>query len=981
MNLSLEKEIKNYTEISRQSEVTTTKIYQFFKTYIGDSIKIIDKSKKILEEYFKELHKEPCQTTNNLSFLGFYNDIQKYITKLRDIYLSIDQNVTNKLEYLLKRMRNNHCLALKELTNLSLVMNDNKLKLEKYKNNYFNAYKIVIDQEKRIIDLSDNKNIKEETFSRNNDLLSKFTSDLENQESIYNNEIKKVNKNIESSEQEYLRIIKVFKDEYSNKLNVILNAFNDFKKDIKNIAEIHTDILPKIEKATKFVNIDKDINDFVKKNNYIGDNKKRFLLEKFLDYKNLRYSPLNDDKNIINNKSYKQLDIRDKKKFLKILNLGKIDENEDVGVENNKIKTQEEQIINEYLMNIIMDIIKYENKIDDNKYKYITEFIKKKPDNIVIVINLLLNQCIKSFMKISNIENLYLLSDLLNSIINTASKNNNIFEVCYIAIFIAEKTIYFNKDNIYNKCYLCKVLSEKPIFSDTKFWTDMIIQKINIGAEINTKMEIEKREREKNGNKNDTMMKKVKGIIGMFNFNNDKNKELEIIENEILYGQLYEEKLPLYSVEIIEEYIQHFSNFNFEQKKASQLILELAEKYKFDDSFVTYFMAKLNSNMRLNSEDLMKNKKNNFEKELKELDYNKLYFNSSNDGATIKYKRILDTKMRGLIYSLKYIEIKDFPNILALNKNYNKILIKIIYKNILIKYHDMDIQNHINIWKILLNYSDITKNYDYNKLKKELNLDNQNTSVVIEQLKDSKDIIDLDVLRTNFDVNKEENQIKVSNILKCMRKAKTNLKYCQGMNFVAAFLLNITNNEEETFYLFLSILDGTDYGNLFVKDLEKLKKYFYVFGRLMNVLLPELEFFLKDNKVDVSYFVSPWFITLFTSTLQNIKDKKNPKILLRIFDLFFFSGWKSIIKIGISLLKNYESTIMNLGFEELLRFLISNILKSDFFQKENYEQLMQIQINFKIKSSLISDIENEYEMKKKLAKFGQKFSTGIPTDN
>ena len=71
---------------------------------------------------------------------------------------------------------------------------------------------------------------------------------------------------------------------------------------------------------------------------------------------------------------------------------------------------------------------------------------------------------------------------------------------------------------------------------------------------------------------------------------------------------------------------------------------------------------------------------------------------------------------------------------------------------------------------------------------------------------------------------------------------------------------------------------------------------------------------------------------------------------------------------------------MNLSFEELLRFLITNILKSDFFQKENYEQLMQIQINFKIKSSLISDIENEYEMKKKLAKFGEKFATGISAE-
>ena len=978
MNSNLEKEIKNYTEITKQSEVTTSKIYQFFKTFIGDSLKILDKSKKILEEYLKELHKEPCMTTNNLSFLGFYNDIHRYINKLRDTYLSIEQNVTNKLENLLKRMRNNHYLALKDLSNLSLAMNDNKLKLEKYKNNYFNAYKIVIDQEKKIIHLKDNKSFKQEDFSRNNELLSKYIADLENQESIYNNEVKKVNKQIEASEEVYLKIIKIFKEEYGNKLNVILKALNDFKKDVKNIVEINTEIMPKIEKSTKFVNVDKDINAFVEQNNYLGDNKKRFALEKFLDYKILRNNALNEEKNKISNKSSKQLDINDRKKFLKILNLGKVDEDE--GKENIGAKTEEERIINEYLMNIIMDIIKEDHKIDDNKYKYITEFIKKKPENIVIAIDLLLNQCTKSFMKISNIDNLYLLSDLLNSMIIAGSKNNNIFEVCYIAIFIAEKTIYFNKDNIYNKCYLCKILSEQQIFSDPKFWTDMIIQKINIGVELNTRMEIEKREREKNDNKNDTMIGKVKGIIGMFNFNNDKNKEIEIIENEILYGQIYEEKLPLYSVEIIEEYIQHFSNFNFEQKKASKLIYELAEKYKFDDSFVTYFMAKLNSNMCLNSEDLLKNKKNNFEKELEELDYNKLYFNSSNDGATIKYKRILDPKMRGLIYSLKYIEIKDFPNILALNKNYNKILIKIIYKNILIKYHDMDIQKHINIWKILLNYSDIKKYYDYNKLKKELNLDSQNLNYYIDKLKDSKDIIDLDVLRTNFDINKDENQIKVSNILKAIRKAKTSLKYCQGMNFVAAFLLNITNNEEETFYLFLSILDGTDYGKLFVKDLEKLKKYFYVFGRLMNVLLPELDFFLKDNKVDVSYFVSPWFITLFTNTFQNIKDKQNPKILLRIFDLFFFSGWKSIIKIGISLLKNFESTIMNLSFEELLRFLISNILKSDFFQKENYEQLMQIQINFKIKSSLISDIENEYEMKKKLAKFGDKFATGISAE-
>ena len=466
----------------------------------------------------------------------------------------------------------------------------------------------------------------------------------------------------------------------------------------------------------------------------------------------------------------------------------------------------------------------------------------------------------------------------------------------------------------------------------------------------------------------------------MFNYyyDKDKGKENEIIENEILFKQLYDEKLPLYSVEVIEDYIQHFSNFNFGQKNASKLILEMSEKYKFNESFVTYFMAKLNSNMCLNIEDLLRNKKENiYEKELKELNYDNLYFNSSNNGSNIKYKRILDPKLRGLIYSLKYINIKDFPNILALNKACNKTLVKIIYKNILIKYHDMDIKTHINIWKILINYSDIQKLHDYKKIKKELNIEEYNAKTTIEQLKNSKDIIDLDIIRTNFDSNKEENQQKISSILKCIRYVKNNLKYCQGMNFIAAFLLNITNDEEEAFYLFLSIFDRTDYGKLFIKDLEKLKKFFYVFGRLLNVLLPELDFYFKENKIDVSYFISPWFITLFTNAFQNIKDKKNPKILLRIFDLFFFSGWKSIIKIGISLLKNYENIIMNLTFESLLHFLITKIIKSDFFQNENYDQLIQITYNFKIKNSLISDIENEYEMKKKLAKFGNKFSTGI----
>ena len=967
MNLNLEKEIKSYTELNKQYEITFTKFILFFRTFATEGTKMIEKSNKFLEEYFIELRKEPSASTNNITFLSFYNDINRALNKLKTIFNDININIAEKLNEVLKKMVNNNNNGLERFTKLSQTINENKLKLEKFKYNYFNACKNVIEQEKRIIKLRDNKKVKEEDFIKNNEILGKYESTAENLESTYKSELNKFNKLLETSENTYNEIIKTFKDEYHNKLKSIYDSLEQLNKNVNTSNEINNELSFKINKACKCLNIERDLTLFSEKNNYYNENKKRFLTEKFLDYKLF----INDEKNKKNNsKENINLNKDILNKYKKIINLGKA-KGEDK-LQNEEIiefKNDEEKNVNEYLINLLKD----ENKIDKKKFEFISEFINKNPKNINLVMDVLLNQFKKSsFIKLANLDNLNLLSQLLNSILFIATKNQNVFEANYIVIFLAEKMIYFTKDNIYNKYYMNKILSKNFIFSDQKFWMDLIVKKIKMLGDVIINMQMEKIEKERNEtNKNEKMFKKMKGIFNI----GGKNKENIMIENEILYGQLYEEKLPIFAVQVIEEYINHFSNFNFDQKIASKLILDLNDKYKFDDSFVTYFMAKLNSNMCLSE--------NSSQKEIKEINYDKLYFNSAFN-SIIKYKHVFDPKLRGLIYSLSYLELKDFPKLFALNKVYNKELVKIIYKNILIKYHDMDIKTHLNIWKILLDYYNIKKLYNYSEIKKQLGIPSTIEEIMknfnIEDFQNSKDIIDLDIVRTHFSNNKTENQLKIRNILKSIRQAKYNLKYCQGMNYVAAFLLNITNDEEEAFYLFLSIFDCTDYGKLFVDDLAKLKKYFYVFGRLLNVLLPELDFYLKDNKVDVSYFVSPWLITLFTNTFQNIKDKNNPKILLRILDLFFFSGWKSIIKIGITLLKNYENTIVNLTFEELLQFLIGNILKSDFFQKENFDQLMKIKINFKIKTSLIADIENEYEMKKKLDKFGINLSTNRIAD-
>ena len=111
-------------------------------------------------------------------------------------------------------------------------------------------------------------------------------------------------------------------------------------------------------------------------------------------------------------------------------------------------------------------------------------------------------------------------------------------------------------------------------------------------ADILTREEIEKIEKIKEANKNSSMLNKMKNMFGT-----KKDIENQKIENEILYNQIYNEKLPNYCVIILNDFLRHFLNFEFDPKKASEIVVDLSFKYKFDQSYITYFIAQLNSNM------------------------------------------------------------------------------------------------------------------------------------------------------------------------------------------------------------------------------------------------------------------------------------------------------------------------------------------------------------------------------------------------
>ena len=247
------------------------------------------------------------------------------------------------------------------------------------------------------------------------------------------------------------------------------------------------------------------------------------------------------------------------------------------------------------------------------------------------------------------------------------------------------------------------------------------------------------------------------------------------------------------------------------------------------------------------------------------------------------------------------------------------------------------------------------------KLKKEYNY-----KEILAKTNDEKakyDIkIDIDRTAVNSDNIQLHRQI-LSNILYALSQSNGDIKYCQGMNFIACVLYEIFG-EEEAFYIFLSFFKNTDYPIIFAKDLQKLKAFFYVFNRIIQLYEPELSSFLNTRNATANTFLPPWFITLFMSSHQYVRDNIN--VMVRILDNFIISGWKGLMIVGISLLHNFEYTLMNKKYEAMMEFLINDIWKSDFFENKNIDKLEEYFETVKINKNLIKNIELEYIQEQKL---------------
>lgn len=119
---------------------------------------------------------------------------------------------------------------------------------------------------------------------------------------------------------------------------------------------------------------------------------------------------------------------------------------------------------------------------------------------------------------------------------------------------------------------------------------------------------------------------------------------------------------------------------------------------------------------------------------------------------------------------------------------------------------------------------------------------NENT----EYIKTVDEVISMDVNRSYTNI-KNMKQATLKNILRTYAFYNSEIKYCQGMNFLAGFLLMFFKDEKLAFKAFSGLIDKFGMNELFKEDLPLLKLFFYKLDRLISMYLPDLYSHFKDE--------------------------------------------------------------------------------------------------------------------------------------
>ncbi|CAD8065271.1 unnamed protein product [Paramecium primaurelia] len=409
-------------------------------------------------------------------------------------------------------------------------------------------------------------------------------------------------------------------------------------------------------------------------------------------------------------------------------------------------------------------------------------------------------------------------------------------------------------------------------------------------------------------NQNNIVQKGFKIIGSIFkNLQTNQQSQLELNESEISYM-------------IMEEINLFLTSLKLQSDLSTEIIIQIAfQQPNFDKEHVKKLLEK--------QEDLH----NSQWKKMFRLGKNVLIYKSE------KYDRKkMDEYENKVIQifgaSMKFLTLEDKPwQLLLINSQFSLHLrhkIKKFYlANGQIFSSEATHQLRLKLISQVLKLRSMKIDYVEMKTKVGLEMD-------INQI--HEETIKLDVQRS-LHLHKEKiNSSVLQSLLRIYAFYNQDVGYCQGMNYIAGYLY-LNFQDQVIAYKAFDRMMNLYFKDLYINDFSKLKIGFYQFDRLLQIFLPELSQHLKDQKIDPSYYVASWFITLYSNVFQY---SQRSALLNIIWDIFLAEEWKGFFKVTFYLLWLLQQQILDLEFDDILHYL-GQLIRSEFFTIDNEKELIK----------------------------------------
>ena len=207
-----------------------------------------------------------------------------------------------------------------------------------------------------------------------------------------------------------------------------------------------------------------------------------------------------------------------------------------------------------------------------------------------------------------------------------------------------------------------------------------------------------------------------------------------------------------------------------------------------------------------------------------------------------------------------------------------------------------------------------------------------------------------DIVRTPSFIPRQslttKQQHSLMRVLDAVCNCNRDIGYCQGMNYIGGFLIQILPTEEDSFWILQSLLNDFKLKNLFKPGLVQLKTLCFQLDCLMQNYLPQVRDRLKDCGVSTEIYSAKWFLTLLTYELPS-------QMLMKVWDLFFLKGWKIFFKVILALLTIFKDLLLNSDPSS-----IPHLLKSIPKRLKSEESLLKLALQIKVTKRLLLDLED-----------------------